>query len=69
MRINFFQGLICWNIERKGTTGHLPYQYYDSFVFIAVYTAFTSRVRQLIPHADLHPIEFQPSQFQQLGLT
>jgi hypothetical protein len=60
MSINFFQGLMRWNIERKGTTGHLPYQYYDSLVFSAVYTASTSRVRQLIPHADLHPIELTP---------
>ena len=60
MGSDFFEGLMRWSIERNGTTVRLPYPYFDSLLFSAVYTASTPQVRRLIPREDLHPIELTP---------
>lgn len=60
MTSDFFQGIMRWNIERNGTTRPLPYFYYDNLLLAAVYTASTSKVKRLIPHPDLLPIELYP---------
>lgn len=57
---DFFKNTIQWNVERNGTKATLPYFYYDNLSMTAVYTASTSGVRKLIPHPDLHPIEWNP---------
>lgn len=60
MTSEFFKNTVRWNVERNGTRVNLPYFYYDNLFMTAVYTASTARVRQLIPHPDLHPIEWSP---------
>ena len=60
MTTDLFEGLVQWNVERNGTTRRLPYLYYDVLAIAAVYTASANRVRRLLPHADLLPIELVP---------
>jgi hypothetical protein len=60
MTSDFFQGIMRWNIERNGTTRPLPYFYYDNLLLAAAFTASTTKVRKLIPHPDLRPIELAP---------
>jgi hypothetical protein len=60
MTTDLFQGITQWNVERNGTTRRLPYLYYDVLSIAAVYTASTNKVRRLLPHADLLPIELVP---------
>ena len=56
----FFQGIMRWNIERNGTPRTLPGFYYDNLSLAAIFTASTTKVRNLIPHPDLIPIELTP---------
>jgi hypothetical protein len=60
MTSEFFKNTVQWNVEKNGTRVSLPYFYYDNLFMTAIYTASTARVRQLIPHPDLHPIEWNP---------
>jgi len=60
MTTDLFQGITQWNVERNGTIRRLPYFYYDILSIAAVYTASTNRVRRLLPHSDLLPIELVP---------
>lgn len=60
MSSDFFANLMYWIVDRNGTTARLPYPYYDSSIYSAVYTAATVRVRQHIPHEDLQPLELLP---------
>ena len=60
MTSDFFKDILKWNVERKGSTEALPFFYYDMLSIAAVYTASTPRVRKLLPHPDLHPIELVP---------
>jgi hypothetical protein len=60
MTSDFFQGIMRWNVEKNGATELLPYFYYDIFSMAAVYTASTAKVRDLLPHTDLFPIELTP---------
>jgi hypothetical protein len=60
MKSDFFKDILKWKVERKGTTEALPFLYYDMLSIAAVYTASTPRVRKLLPHPDLHPIELVP---------
>lgn len=60
MTSDFFEGIMRWNVEKNGTTRPLAYLYYDNLLLAAAYTASTTRVRKLIPHPDLHPIELVP---------
>jgi hypothetical protein len=60
MASDFFQGIMRWNVERNGVIRPLPYFYYDNFSIAGVYTASKARVKTLIPHPDLHLLEFRP---------
>lgn len=60
MTNNFFDNIQKWQIERNGTQGLLPAFYFDNLFLTGVYSASTQRVRELIPHADLHPVELWP---------
>jgi len=60
MTSDFFEDLVCWNVERNGTTSPLPFRYFDTLAFGAAYTAATAKVRGLLPHPDLIPIELRP---------
>ena len=60
MTSDFFEGLVRWNVERNGITSPLPFRYFDTLSFAAVYTAATAKVRRLFPHPDLIPIELRP---------
>ncbi len=60
MSSQFFKDTIRWHVEKKGTTSDMPYFYYDNLSIAAVFTASTPKVRSLIPHADLIPMEFSP---------
>jgi len=60
MTTNFFDNIQKWQIERNGTQGLLPAFYFDNLFLTGVYSASTKRVRELIPHTDLHPVELWP---------
>jgi len=56
----FFQGVRQWEFQREGMQGKIPTFYYDTTSLTAVYTADTSRVRQRLPLARMHPVELLP---------
>jgi hypothetical protein len=60
MADDFFQGIMRWTVERNSITRTLPGFYYDHGSLAAICTASTRRVRRLIPHPDLIPIELTP---------
>ena len=60
MSSEFFDSVVRWNVERKGSKRLLPYRYYDNLWIAGIYTAATSIVRGLIPAPQLRPIELFP---------
>jgi len=56
----FFDNVMRWRVERNGTSFLLPFFYYDTMSMAAIYTASTARIRALLPHPCLHPIELVP---------
>lgn len=62
---NFFRPVTQWEFIPPGrgpTKGafRLPVFYYDNTAMSAIYTASTEKVRQHLPHSDLHPVELYP---------
>lgn len=57
----FFKGVKQWEFDREGRKAKLPLFYYDNTAVTAIYTAATRRVKDLLPHAHMNPIEIYPS--------
>lgn len=56
----FFDNLVQWEFTRNGTTRTLPYRYFDSTSMAVIYTANTNKIKALLPHPDMNPVEFTP---------
>jgi hypothetical protein len=57
MNRDLFDGIKQWEFESKGIKGKLPVFYYDNTSVTAIYTASTDKVKELLPHPDMRPIE------------
>lgn len=55
-----FEGIKQWEFEREGIKGKLPVFYYDNTSLTGMYTAATQRVKDLLPHPGMRPIELYP---------
>jgi Acetoacetate decarboxylase (ADC) len=60
MRGELFKGIKQWNFEQAGRMFKLPVFYYDNTSLTAIYTASTGKVRKLLPHPAMKPIEMFP---------
>jgi hypothetical protein len=60
MTNEFFDQYIRWEFERSGVKRIMPYFYYDAAFSTATFTAASSRIKPLLPHPDMNPIEFLP---------
>lgn len=60
MRGDLFKGIKQWEFEQAGRKFKLPVFYYDNTSVTAIYTAATKRVRDLLPHPAMNPIEMVP---------
>jgi len=61
MNSDFFNKIMQWEISGKLTPARkVPIFYYDSTSFAVIFTASTERVRNYLPHPDMHPIELYP---------
>jgi hypothetical protein len=60
MRGELFKGIKQWEFEHAGRKFKLPVFYYDNTSVTAIYTASTSKVRKLLPHPAMNPIEMFP---------
>ena len=57
---DLFKGIVQWEMSWQGRAVKLPVFYYDNTAFTAIFTARTDRLRRLLPHPDLRPIELYP---------
>jgi hypothetical protein len=57
---DIFRGVKQWEMEWKGFEAKLPVFYYDNTALTAIYTASAQRVRTLLPHPDMRPVELSP---------
>ena len=60
MRGELFKGIKQWEFEQAGRKFKLPVFYYDNTSITAIYTASTSKVKKLLPHPAMNPIEMFP---------
>ena len=60
MRGELFKGIKQWEFEQAGRNFKLPVFYYDNTSITAIYTASTSKVKKLLPHPAMSPIEMLP---------
>ncbi len=60
MRGDLFKGIKQWELEHAGRKFKLPVFYYDNTSITAIYTASTGKVRKLLPHPAMNPIEMYP---------
>ncbi len=60
MKNSFFDGIIQWEFDLQETKGKLPVFYYDNTSLNIIYTASTEKVKNLLPHPDMKPIELYP---------
>ena len=60
MLSKFLSSVIRWDISRNGSKRLLPYLYYDNYWIAGIYTASTSKVKNLLPTSELRPIELFP---------
>jgi hypothetical protein len=60
MRGELFKGIKQWEFEQAGRMFKLPVFYYDNTSITAIYTASTNKVRKLLPHSAMNPIEMFP---------
>ena len=58
--MGFFDNWIRWKFERNGTIEILPYFYYDAAAFTAIYSASSTKIRELLPRAEMNPVEVFP---------
>ncbi len=56
----FFKGIKQWEFDWSWQKSRLPVFYYDNTTMTAIFTASTSRVKALLPHPGMRPIEFYP---------
>ena len=57
---DLFSGVVQWEMNWQGRAAKLPVFYFDNTAFTANFSAPTSRLRRLLPHPDLRPIELYP---------
>jgi hypothetical protein len=57
---DFLDNWIRWDFERIGTRRKLPYYYYDNTSMAAIFLASSSKIKQLIPHPSMKPVELVP---------
>lgn len=55
-----FKGIKQWEFEREDLKFKLPVFYYDNTSLTAIYTASTGKIRELLPHSDMRPLEVYP---------
>jgi hypothetical protein len=60
MRGELFKGIKQWGFEQAGRMFKLPVFYYDNTSITAIYTASTDKVKRLLPHPAMNPIEMFP---------
>jgi hypothetical protein len=60
MSKGFFENWTRWYFERNGTQRKLPYFYYDNTSLVAIFLANSSKVKQLLPHHRMKPVEMLP---------
>jgi len=60
MRGELFKGVKQWEFEQTGRMFKLPVFYYDNTSITAIYTASTNKVKKLLPHPAMNPIEMLP---------
>jgi len=60
MKGELFKGIKQWEFDRAGEKFKMPVFYYDNTSITAIFTASTSRVRGLLPHPGMRPIEMSP---------
>jgi len=60
MTSEFFKVIKQWEFDWQGRKARLPVFYYDNTSFTGIYTASTSKVRELLPHKGMNPIELYP---------
>jgi hypothetical protein len=56
----FFDNRVKWKFERNGTIETLPYFYYDAGAQTAIFSATSSKVRELLPLPGMNPVEIFP---------
>ena len=57
---DLFRGIVQWEMDWQGRKAKLPVFYYDNTAFTAIFAAPTSRLKRLLPHPDLRPVELYP---------
>jgi hypothetical protein len=57
---DLFSGVEQWEFDFRGAKQKLPVFYFDNTLVSAVFTAATARVRALLPHPALRPVETLP---------
>jgi hypothetical protein len=57
---DLFSGIVQWEMSWQGRAAKLPVFYYDNTAFTTIFSAPTSRLKRLLPHPDLKPIELYP---------
>ncbi|NDJ60660.1 MAG: acetoacetate decarboxylase family protein [Chloroflexi bacterium] len=60
MPSEFFDHLMRWNVERNGTAAQQPLFFQEIAMMGAGFTAATAKIRPLLPHRDLIPLELTP---------
>ena len=60
MRGDLFKGVKQWEFDQAGRKFKLPVFYFDNTSITAIYTASTSKVKKLLPHPAMNPIEMRP---------
>jgi len=60
MRGELFKGIKQWEFDQAGRKFKLPVFYYDNTSLTAIYTASTKKVRKLLPHPAMNPVEMLP---------
>ncbi|MCU0597198.1 MAG: acetoacetate decarboxylase family protein [Desulfobacterota bacterium] len=60
MRGELLKGIKQWDFEHAGRKFKLPVFYYDNTSITAIYTASTNKVKKLLPHPAMNPIEMFP---------
>ena len=60
MSNEFFKGVKQWEFNLGELPFKLPVFYYDTTTIIAIYTASTAKVKELLPLPQMNPIELSP---------
>jgi len=60
MKAELFKGVKQWEVEQAGLKLKLPVFYHDNSSLTGLFTASTRKVRKLLPHPDMNPIEMSP---------